>query len=93
LSSVPVPDPVIEHQRAHQEIRGEIPSPMNPPSGCVFHPRCPLAEESCRRSIPQLREIGEDHHVACPIVGPPAINPAWPAEHGEHNQMPGQATR
>jgi oligopeptide transport system ATP-binding protein len=93
LSSVPVPDPVIEHQRAHQEIRGEIPSPMNPPSGCVFHPRCPLAEESCRRSVPQLREIGGDHHVACPIVGPPAINPAWLADQGDRNSVPGQSTR
>jgi oligopeptide transport system ATP-binding protein len=93
LSSVPVPDPVIEHQRAHQEIRGEIPSPMNPPSGCVFHPRCPLAEESCRQLVPQLREIGEDHHVACPIVGPSAINPAWLADQGDRNSVPGQSTR
>ena len=93
LASVPVPDPVIEHQRAHQEIRGEIPSPMNPPSGCVFHPRCPLAEESCRRLVPQLREIGGDHHVACPIVGPPAINPAWLADQGDRNSVPGQSTR
>ncbi|HJT11832.1 MAG TPA: ABC transporter ATP-binding protein [Dongiaceae bacterium] len=93
LSSVPVPDPVIEHQRAHQEIRGEIPSPMNPPSGCVFHPRCPLAEESCRRLVPELREIGGDHHVACPIVGPPAINPAWLADQGDRSSVPGQSTR
>jgi oligopeptide transport system ATP-binding protein len=93
LSAVPVPDPVIEHRRAHQEIRGEIPSPMNPPSGCVFHPRCPLAEESCRRLVPQLREVGEDHHVACPIVGPPAINPAWLADQGDRNSVPGQSTR
>ena len=93
LSSVPVPDPVIEHQRAHQEIRGEIPSPMNPPSGCVFHPRCSLVEESCRRLVPQLREIGDDHHVACPIVGPPATNPAWLADQGDRNSAPGQSTR
>jgi oligopeptide transport system ATP-binding protein len=93
LSSVPIPDPVIEHRRAHQEIRGEIPSPMNPPSGCVFHPRCPLAEESCRRLVPRLQEVGEHHHVACPIVGPPAINPAWLADQGGRNSVPGQPTR
>jgi oligopeptide transport system ATP-binding protein len=89
LSSVPVPDPVIEHQRPHQEIRGEIPSPMNPPSGCVFHPRCPLADESCRRLAPTLREVGEDHRVACPKVGPAAINPAWSAGQGGSSSMPG----
>jgi oligopeptide transport system ATP-binding protein len=88
LSSVPVPDPEIEHRRAHQVIQGEIPSPMNPPSGCVFHPRCPLADESCRQLVPELREVGEDHYVACPKVGPVAINPAWLAEKGESGSMP-----
>jgi oligopeptide transport system ATP-binding protein len=93
LSSVPVPDPEIEHRRAHQVIQGEIPSPMNPPSGCVFHPRCPLADESCRQLVPQLREVGEDHYVACPKVGPAAINPAWLAEKGESSSMSGHPRR
>jgi len=68
LSAVPVPDPTKEKQRKHQVLEGEVPSPMNPPSGCVFHPRCPLAEESCRREIPPLVEKAEGHWVACPIV-------------------------
>jgi oligopeptide transport system ATP-binding protein len=89
LSAVPVPDPEIEHRRAHQVIQGEIPSPMNPPSGCVFHPRCPLADESCRRSVPQLRMIEEHHHVACPKVGPATINPAWLADRGLPLSRPG----
>ena len=89
LSSVPVPDPVIEHQRAHQEIRGEIPSPVNPPSGCVFHPRCPLADESCRRLVPALRDVGEGHYIACPKVGPDAINPVVPVGQDGRNVMPG----
>ena len=88
LSSVPVPDPEIEHRRAHRMIQGEIPSPMNPPSGCVFHPRCPLADESCRRIVPELREIGEDHYVACPKVGPVAINPAWAAGKSGSDSLP-----
>ena len=93
LSSVPVPDPEIEQRRAHQMIKGEIPSPMNPPSGCVFHPRCPLADESCRRLVPELREIVADHSVACPKVGPAALNPAWLADNGKPNAMPGHPGR
>ena len=69
LASVPVPDPEIEHRREHQVIQGEIPSPMNPPSGCAFHPRCPLADESCRRAVPALQAVGDDHYAACPKVG------------------------
>ncbi|HSE73853.1 MAG TPA: oligopeptide/dipeptide ABC transporter ATP-binding protein [Dongiaceae bacterium] len=89
LSAVPVPDPQIEHRREHQVIQGEIPSPMNPPSGCVFHPRCPLADESCRLAVPQLREIDEQHFVACPKVGPATINPAWLADRGRPLSKPG----
>jgi oligopeptide transport system ATP-binding protein len=88
LSAVPVPDPGIERQRAHQMIRGEIPSPMNPPSGCAFHPRCPLADQSCRQSVPHLCEMGGGHLVACPKVGPAAINPAWLADRDRPNSSP-----
>jgi oligopeptide transport system ATP-binding protein len=76
LASVPVPDPEIERQREHQVIQGEIPSPMNPPSGCAFHPRCPLADESCRRAVPALQAVGDDHYAACPKVGQPSVDPA-----------------
>ncbi len=68
LSAVPVPDPRIEAARAHQTLKGEVPSPMNPPSGCVFHPRCPLAVDSCRTDIPELRELHPGHFVACTQV-------------------------
>ena len=65
LAAVPVPDPVVEAAREHQIVPGEVPSPMNPPSGCVFHPRCPMAAERCRSDLPALREIRPGHFVAC----------------------------
>ena len=68
LGSVPIPDPEIERQREHRVIKGEVPSPMNPPSGCVFHPRCPSAVENCKEEIPELREIKPGHWVACTEV-------------------------
>ncbi|MBE0614941.1 MAG: ABC transporter ATP-binding protein [Burkholderiales bacterium] len=68
LEAVPIPDPEIERRRAHRIMKGEVPSPINPPSGCVFHPRCPLAVDSCRQEVPQLRELKPGHWVACPRV-------------------------
>jgi oligopeptide/dipeptide ABC transporter ATP-binding protein len=68
LAAVPVPDPTIEAGRAFQPVRGEVPSPINPPSGCVFHPRCSMAVESCRRVRPELRELRPGHWVACSEV-------------------------
>ena len=68
LEAVPIPDPDVEKQRAHRVMKGEIPSPINPPSGCVFHPRCPLAVSSCQQEVPQLRELKPGHWVACPRV-------------------------
>ena len=68
LDAVPIPDPEVESHRAHKVLKGEVPSPMNPPSGCVFHPRCPLAVDSCRVSVPQGREISPGHWVACSQV-------------------------
>jgi len=65
LSAVPVPDPRIEASRDFRPPKGEVPSPMNPPSGCVFHPRCPIAVENCRRERPALRELRPGHWVAC----------------------------
>ena len=68
LDAVPVPDPTIEAGRKFRPVKGEVPSPINPPSGCVFHPRCPIAVEGCSRIRPQLREIRPSHWVACSEV-------------------------
>jgi len=65
LSAVPIPDPVVEARREHVVLGGEVPSPLNPPSGCVFHPRCPIAVAECRTTIPELREIKPGHQAAC----------------------------
>ena len=61
LSAVPIPDPRVEAQRAHQTLKGEVPSPLNPPPGCVFHPRCTLAVDGCRTAVPALRELRPGH--------------------------------
>jgi len=68
LEAVPIPDPDVESERAHQILPGEVPSPLNPPSGCVFHPRCRLAVDGCKYDNPILQTIEESHLVACPIV-------------------------
>ncbi|HEY1371573.1 MAG TPA: ABC transporter ATP-binding protein [Candidatus Binatia bacterium] len=65
LSAVPVPDPVIEARRARVVLGGEVPSPSNPPAGCVFHPRCPIAIAECAGGVPELRELRPGHWVAC----------------------------
>jgi oligopeptide transport system ATP-binding protein len=65
LSAVPIPDPELEAQRERVVLRGEVPSPLNPPSGCVFHPRCPIAVDRCRQAVPELREIKPGHWAAC----------------------------
>jgi oligopeptide transport system ATP-binding protein len=69
LASVPIPDPSVEAARAFRPPAGEVPSPINPPSGCVFHPRCPIAVEGCRSARPELREVRPGHFVACSEVG------------------------
>lgn len=65
LSAVPIPDPVAEEKRERIILTGDVPSPMNPPVGCVFHTRCPIAIEDCQLGVPELREINENHWVAC----------------------------
>jgi len=65
LSAAPEPDPQIEARRRPLPIRGEIPSALSPPPGCVFSTRCPLATEACRREVPALAEIAPGHRVAC----------------------------
>jgi oligopeptide transport system ATP-binding protein len=65
LSAVPIPDPVLDAARDRVMLSGEVPSPLNPPSGCVFHPRCPVANNECSRVFPELREVESKHDVAC----------------------------
>ncbi len=68
LAAVPIPDPTVEATRTFRPAKGEIPSPINPPSGCVFHPRCPSAVETCKQARPELRELRPGHWVACSEV-------------------------
>jgi oligopeptide/dipeptide ABC transporter ATP-binding protein len=68
LSAVPIPDPKLEAQRNRTVLRGEVPSPLKPPSGCVFHPRCPMAVERCAAQVPPLRPIRPAHQGACHLA-------------------------
>jgi oligopeptide transport system ATP-binding protein len=68
LAAVPVPDPTVEASRSFRPLIGEVPSPINPPPGCVFHPRCPVAVPECRAARPELRELRPGHWVACGVV-------------------------
>ena len=65
LSAVPIPDPKVEAGRAVMVLKGEVPSPLNPPTGCVFHPRCPQAFKDCAEVLPNLADAGNGHQVAC----------------------------
>ena len=68
LSAVPIPDPKLEAKRERTVLRGEVPSPLTPPSGCVFHPRCPIAEPRCSAETPVLREIRPEQWGACHLA-------------------------
>ncbi|MFZ5558302.1 MAG: dipeptide ABC transporter ATP-binding protein [Pseudomonadota bacterium] len=65
LEAVPIPDPVLERRRTSRPLGGEVPSPLKPPGGCVFHTRCPLADEECRQTVPPLREVKAGQYAAC----------------------------
>ena len=65
LSAIPVPDPKAEKRRQRIVLRGDIPSPADPPAGCRFHTRCPVASDQCRTSTPTWQQIGPDHQSAC----------------------------
>jgi oligopeptide transport system ATP-binding protein len=68
LSAVPIPDPGLEATRERTVLRGEVPSPLNPPRGCVFHPRCSIAVDRCSAEVPPLREIRPGHWAACHLA-------------------------
>lgn len=70
ISAVPVPDPEIESKRKRIILEGDVPSPINPPSGCHFHTRCPYAIEDCKKIEPKLVEIKPRHHAACIRISP-----------------------
>ncbi len=65
LSAVPIPDPTRDRARQRVILTGDVPSPINPPSGCRFHPRCPIAKPHCAQSVPAWREVAASHWVAC----------------------------
>jgi len=65
LSAIPIPDPYVEEKRERIILKGDVPSPVNPPAGCTFHPRCQLALEECSQAVPPLRRIAFKHEVAC----------------------------
>jgi len=72
LSAVPIPDPEMERQRKRIVLEGDVPSPLNPPSGCTFHPRCPIAKDICSKEIPPLKNYGingHEHYAACFFAG------------------------
>ena len=64
--AIPVPDPASERSRAEQKgLEGEVPSPLNPPPGCAFSTRCPMAREICRTRAPEMREVCSGHRLKC----------------------------
>lgn len=69
ISSVPIPDPIVERNRLRPVLEGDLPSPLAPPSGCVFRTRCGLADASCANARPEMLELSPGHVAACPKVG------------------------
>ena len=70
---MPVPDPDIPHNRKRIILKGDPPSPIDPPTGCRFHTRCPIAQEICSKDKPELRDLGDGHFCACHFA---AVNPS-----------------
>jgi oligopeptide/dipeptide ABC transporter ATP-binding protein len=88
LAAVPVPDPAKRKDRVLLE--GEVPSPMSPPKGCAFHPRCPHAMDRCRRESPPLYDLGHGHTAACFLVEEEAKAPQRPATEIRRRVLLGQ---
>lgn len=90
LSAVPVPDPVVESIRERVLLEGDVPSPANPPSGCRFRTRCPIAQQECETRVPEWREIEPEHWVACHFaesVQPVALG-ALSGQPDDHGSIP-----
>ncbi|MEE4303942.1 MAG: oligopeptide/dipeptide ABC transporter ATP-binding protein [Wenzhouxiangella sp.] len=87
IESVPIPDPVRERKRARRSLKGDMPSPLNPPSGCVFRTRCPFATDLCAEKVPELEMLDNGHQVAChhhrDLPPPPVPGEEREAETGE----------
>lgn len=87
LSAIPIPDP--DRERHQTILKGDVPSPLNPPAGCRFHPRCPLAIDICHHEVPPLVSIDEDHQVACHVRAPvPSAAGQMPAAAGPAPDVP-----
>ena len=71
ISAVPIPDPKVERTRQRIVLKGDVPSPINPPTGCPFHTRCPFAWERCKKEKPALHDISAGHRAACHLVEEP----------------------
>jgi oligopeptide/dipeptide ABC transporter ATP-binding protein len=85
---LPIPDPRLERQRTKTLLKGELPSPSNPPSGCVFRTRCPLASAECARERPALREVAAGHFAACikiPVAASSAVESLAAPLHSARN--------
>ncbi|MCM3095404.1 ABC transporter ATP-binding protein [Priestia megaterium] len=74
LSAIPIPDPDVEDNRKRIVLKGELPSPINPPSGCVFNTRCPLAVAACKTQKPEWQEVEDNHFVACHLYNQKIIS-------------------
>jgi oligopeptide/dipeptide ABC transporter ATP-binding protein len=80
IDTIPAPDPVANRAKRNAGVRGELPSPVNPPSGCRFRTRCPFAQELCEMEEPVLRSFGPGHTAACHFpLQTPAAEPAGAA--------------
>ncbi len=82
LSAIPLPDPVKERERQRIVLKGDVPSPANPPSGCTFHTRCPRAQQYCTENVPALESQGSSHSASC----------FFPLEEGQKIESPAEST-
>ncbi|MFW9920257.1 MAG: ABC transporter ATP-binding protein [Candidatus Thorarchaeota archaeon] len=89
VSAVPIPDPKFAG-KAHI-LSGEVPSPINPPTGCRFHPRCPFAQDRCMTDAPELRDMGDGHLVACHYAGTLDFGTSAQQEYADSFDIPANA--